>query len=113
MDSSQFTITLSSLVAGLVALGWYLFQRQMRKSDESDKDARAAAAAELSELKAACAKLHEDDVLRMNQHGERIRAMEIELERRVTRDDLKDLRAELKDDMQKSSLQIIAALKAG
>jgi hypothetical protein len=95
MDQNTFMIIGPLALAALGTLAWFLFQRQIKRSDEADAKEKSEAEARTAELE------------------ERVRKLEIDVERRVTREELKELRAEFKADMQASALQIIAALKPG
>ncbi len=105
MDQSA-SITIGTITVLLAGFAWWYFQRMIKKNDE-------AAIKELADLKTLCAQNHAADVERLNQHGEKIQNLQIELERRMTRDEFREFRLEVKQDLQASSLQIITALKAG
>ena len=70
MDLNAALVILPLMVSGLMGLAWWSWQRQITKADEADKEAKAKLEARVTALEKA--------------EGE----LRLEIERRITRDDL-------------------------
>ena len=108
--SVTFPVFLALLVSGVGTLAWWLVQRQINKSDSETEKRDKFIDSKFT-----------DHETRMNQHGDRLRQAEIELERKTTREELEkatdrmfnglaELRSEIKIDIQQLSSAVLAAV---
>lgn len=104
-----YTLTFSAFVGIFGIVAWFLVQRQIKKSDDESTKKDLAVEARFK-----------DHEVRMNQHGDRLRNAEIELERKTTREELEkvsdrmtnsldSLRNEVKTDLQNLQTTVLAA----
>ena len=105
-----YTLTFSAFIAGVGIIAWFLVQRQIKKTDDESTKKDLSVEAKFK-----------DHEVRMNQHGDRLRQAEIELERKTTREELEKvsdrmtssldgLRTEVKTDIQNLQSTVLAAL---
>lgn len=100
MDNA-YVLTMPALVILLGTLGWFFIRRVLSQQDK-EADARTIGIQE--EFK--------EINVRLNQHGERVRAIEIEMERKVTLEELKELREEMRSYVHQSTETILGVLNS-
>ncbi len=105
MDQTTYSITFPMAMAALLALGGTLLSILVRKwisdsekaQDAKDKETESNYQKATNDIVALASRIHD---------------LEIELERRITREELKDLRSEFKADVQGMADNIIMAVRA-